>query len=341
MEEKAPLRGNRLAFIYFLTKAFNMPIIDFPLEQLKVYKPPLTRRSDFKRFWDENVKLADEQPLNHVLKKIEYPVKKLEAYLLSFEGFMDKTPITCWFLKPVGRGPFPALLIPHGYGWHRGTVSDYLGWVFQDIVVLAIDIRGQFGDTPDFAKYPSGSITGYMTKGILDKNTYYYRYVYMDCLRALKVLYQMDCVDENRVGVTGASQGGGLTLVVSALGSKIALSMPEIPFLCHFERAVEVAASDPYLEIPRYLKMHPDKSEKVFETLSYFDAMNFAPDINCPILMSVGLTDTVCPPSTIFAAFNHLASKTKELAIYPGMGHECLSVHREKMIEWVSKHLLQ
>lgn len=89
----------------------------------------------------------------------------------------------------------------------------------------------------------------------------------------------------------------------------------------------------PYLEVARYLKTRSDKVEKVFETLSYFDAMNFAPDINCPILMSVGLVDIICPPSTIFATFNHISSKEKELAIYHGMGHESTNVHQEKKIE--------
>jgi len=316
-----------------------MPIIDLPLEQLRVYKPPLTRRSDFQAFWNDNKKLSEEQALNPVLKRLEYPVKKLEAYLLSFDGFSDKTPIKSWFIKPLGNGPFPALLVLHGYGGNRGNISDYLGWILQGLAVLAIDIRGQSGDTPDFAKYPSGSVTGYMTKGILDKNSYYYRHVYMDCVRAFKVLSEREDIDEDRIGVTGASQGGGLTLVTSALGGKVSLSLPEIPFLCHFERAVEVAASDPYLEISRYLKTHPNQVGKVFDTLSYFDAMNFAPEIKCPILMSVGLVDTVCPPSTIFATFNHIASQNKELSVYPGMGHECLSVHKEKMIEWVAKYL--
>jgi cephalosporin-C deacetylase len=317
-----------------------MPIVDLPLEELKVYKPPLTRRSDFQSFWNHNRKLSEEQPLNAVFKRLEYPVKRLEAFLVSFDGFIDKTPIVSWFLKPVGEGPFPALLVLHGYGGNRGTVSDYLNWILQGVAVMAIDVRGQFGDTPDFAKYPSGSITGHMTKGILDKETYYYRYVYMDCLRGLRVLCEREDVDEERIGVTGASQGGGLTLIVSAMG-EVSLSLPEIPFLCHFERAVEVAASDPYLEISRYLKTHPESVEKVFEILSYFDAMNFAPDIKCPVLMSVGLLDTVCPPSTIFATFNHTASGIKELAVYPGMGHESHNVHREKKIQWVDKYLLR
>lgn len=318
-----------------------MPIIDLSLEQLKNYKPPLTRRSDFESFWKENIKLSEEQPLNPVLKKMEYPVKKIETYRLIFNGFIDKTPVYAWFIKPVGKGPFPALLYFHGYGSNRGVVSEYLMWALQGLVVLSIDIRGQSGETPDYARYPSGSIIGHMTKGILDKNTYYYRYVYMDCFRALKILAEMDCVVRNKIGVMGMSQGGGLTIITTALNGSVALALSEEPFLCHFERAVEVTTTDPYLEISKYLKTHPNDFEKVFETLSYFDAMNFAPDIKCPILMSVGLLDVTCPPSTVFATFNHIASKNKELAIYYGAGHEYINVHREKNMEWIVKYLLE
>ncbi|MGQ9479434.1 MAG: acetylxylan esterase [Thermoproteota archaeon] len=317
-----------------------MPIIDLPLEQLKTYKPSLTKRRDFEKFWEENLRISEEQPLNPVYRKVEYPVRRIEAYRLVFEGFIDKTPVNAWLLKPADYGSFPALLVLHGYGSSRGTISDHLTWALQGIMVLAMDVRGQGGDTPDFARYSSGSITGHMTKGILDNNEYYYRYVYMDCMRALRILEDRSDVDKDRIGVTGASQGGGLTLVTTALSKKVSLSLPEIPFLCHFERAVEVAATDPYLEIARYLKTHPDRFEKVFETLSYFDAINFAPEIKCPILMSVGLQDVVCPPSTIFAVFNHLPSVEKELAIYHGMGHECINVHQESKLEWIYKYLL-
>ncbi|MEM2737338.1 MAG: acetylxylan esterase, partial [Thermoproteota archaeon] len=165
--------------------------------------------------------------------------------------------------------------------------------------------------------------------------------VYMDCFRASKLLTEMECVMNDRIGVMGMSQGGGLTLVTVALNGKMALALSEEPFLCHFERAVEVTTTDPYLEISRYLKTRPNDFEKVFETLSYFDAMNFAPDIKCPILMSVGLFDVTCPPSTVFATFNHIASKNKELAIYHGAGHEYINVHREKNVEWVVKYLLE
>jgi len=318
-----------------------MPIVDLPLKELKVYKPPLTKRKDFLKFWKENVRLSREQPLNPKVEGVSYPVRRVKVQSVTFDGFMDGTPISAWHLRPSGRGPFPYMLFLHGYGGNRGSVSDYLGWVLQGYSVMAVDVRGQSGDTPDFARYPSGSITGNMTKGILDKSNYYYRYVYMDCLRALDLLLEMDDVKAKGVGVTGASQGGGLTIVVSALDGRVTLSMPEVPYLCQFERAVEVASQGPYLEILNFIRAYPDDADGAYETLSYFDAMNFAPDLRCPTLVSVGLIDTVCPASTIFSTYNHMAAKVKELAIYPGMGHESLNVHQEKRISWSAKYLLK
>jgi len=317
-----------------------MPIVDLPLEQLRGYKPPLTRRGDFSRFWEENMRASREQPLNARVEEVAYPVKRLRVFRLTFDGFMDRTPIGAWLLRPEEDGPLPAILFFHGYGGNRGHVSDYLGWVLQGYLVMAIDIRGQSGESPDFARYPSGSLTGNMTKGILDKNSYYYRYVYMDCVRALEVLFETEDVAHDRVGVTGVSQGGGLSLVAFALDKRVALSLPEVPYLCHFERAVEVATEGPYLEILGFMKTHPDEVEAVRETLSYFDAMNFATEIDRPILMSVGLIDTICPASTVFATFNHITSNEKELAIYHGMGHESLGVHHEKKVRWAAAHLL-
>jgi len=318
-----------------------MPIVDLPLEQLKAYKPPLTRRKDFLKFWKENIRLSKEQPLNPKIKKVNYPVKRAEAYSLTFDGFLDRSPINAWFIKPREKGQLPSLLFFHGYGGNKGQVSDYLGWALQGYAVMAVDVRGQSGESPDLARYPSGNILGNMTKGMLDKSDYYYRFAYMDCLRALELFMERDEVRKERVGVTGVSQGGGLSLVVSALDKRVSLTMPEVPYLCQFERAIDVASQGPYLEILNYVKMNPESAEKAYETLSYFDAMNFAPEIKCPALVSVGLIDTVCPASTIFSTFNHMTAKEKELSVYPGMGHESLNIHQEKKISWTVKYLLK
>ena len=95
-----------------------------------------------------------------------------------------------------------------------------------------------------------------------------------------------------------------------------------MPFLCHFRRSAEITPRDPFPEISRYLAVHRDQAERVFETLSYFDGVNFARHIAAPALFSVALMDDVVMPSTVFAAFNSLASDDAEIEVYGFNGHE-------------------
>jgi cephalosporin-C deacetylase len=129
-------------------------------------------------------------------------------------------------------------------------------------------------------------------------------------------------VDAARVAVTGGSQGGGLALAAAGLAPDVAAAMPDVPFLCHYRRATEITAANPYEEISKYLAIHRDHEERVFRTLSYFDGVNFAPRIRARTLVSVGLMDEICPPSTVMAAYNHLGCQEKSLSVYRYNHHE-------------------
>jgi cephalosporin-C deacetylase len=96
----------------------------------------------------------------------------------------------------------------------------------------------------------------------------------------------------------------------------------DVPFLCDFPRAVQLATSPPYTEIATYLRRHPDLEETAYRALSYFDAANLARKITCPAVVTVGLWDVICPPSTIFGTFKRLSSVDKELMVFPYHGHE-------------------
>lgn len=100
-------------------------------------------------------------------------------------------------------------------------------------------VRGQ-GGSEDTSVTPGGHALGWMTKGILSKDTYYYRGVYLDAVRALEVIQSFPEVDEHRIGVIGGSQG-----CVSDCGRKFS-DIPKVvaadyPYLSNFERAVDVA----------------------------------------------------------------------------------------------------
>ena len=128
-------------------------------------------------------------------------------------------------------------------------------------------------------------------------------------------------MDAKQIAVTGGSQGGGITIAAAGLVPGVAAAMPDVPFLCHYRRATELVDTYPYKEIADYCHIHRDKVETVFSTLSYFDGINFAVRAKAKTLFSTGLMDQVCPPSTVFAAYNHWAGE-KDIKVYPYNGHE-------------------
>jgi cephalosporin-C deacetylase len=304
-------------------------IVDKPLSELEGYQPPLTAQPDFDAFWQKTLAESAAQPLNASVEEHPYPVERVTVYKVRYDGFgPGGTSVAGWYIVPKEKyrmivdGRTPTLVHYHGYSGSKGLPGDYLAWALQGYNVFAVDTRGQNGDTPDNYAYPSGSIVGCMTKGILDPSTYYYRYAYMDCVRAVDFVRSQPEV--GAVAVTGVSQGGGLTLAVAALAQNLGIvaAMPDVPFLCHFRRSVEIFGDGPYQELVQYWRSHPYQIEDCYRTLSYFDGMNFAPRITCSLLLSVGLLDTVCPPSTGFAVYNHLASEEKVIKVYPCNGHE-------------------
>jgi cephalosporin-C deacetylase len=91
--------------------------------------------------------------------------------------------------------------------------------------------------------------------------------------------------------------------------------------MCHWRRATEIIDTDPYHEVVRYCMIHRELADRVFRTLSYHDGLNFAARAKSPALFSVAMMDTICPPSTVFAAYNHYAGP-KKIEVYPFNGHE-------------------
>ena len=320
-------------------------LIDKPLAELELYKPSLTRQHDFDAFWAQTLNESTDQPLNATLEEVRYLVERITVYRVHYDGFGPATRIAGWYLVPKDQyrleseGRTPTIVQYHGYSGGKGVPGSYLHWALQGYCVFTVDTRGQTGDTPDNAHYSSGSFIGYMTKGIDHPSTYYYRYVYMDCVRAVDFL--RTCPEVGSIALTGGSQGGGLTLATAALARDkgVVAAMPDVPFLCHFERAVEVCLNGPYQELVNLWKMRPRAVQDHYRTLSYFDCMNLASRITCPILMSVALLDTMCPPSTGFAVYNHLTSTEREMRVYPYNEHEGGgAIHEEEKYRFVRKY---
>lgn len=303
-----------------------MPFFDMPLEQLQAYKPERSEPADFDAFWQTTLDEARTYPLNARFERVDYGLKLFETYDVTFNGYGGQ-PIKGWLTLPAGRGgKLPCVVEYLGYGGGRGFPINHLIWPSMGYAMLLMDTRGQGsawsnGDTPDLPDGANPSIPGFMTQGILDPKTYYYRRVFTDGVRAVEAARSHDAIDASRIAVTGGSQGGGITIAVSGLVPDVVASMPDVPFLCHYRRAVTMIGTAPYNEINRFLSTHRDKADRVWSTLDYFDGVNFAPRAKAYTLYSVGLMDQVCPPSTVYASYNYVTAP-KEIRVYPYNEHE-------------------
>jgi cephalosporin-C deacetylase len=208
-----------------------------------------------------------------------------------------------------------------------------------------MDTRGQggnwgHGDTGDVIPEGTGpSMNGVMTRGIFSPQTYYYRRVFTDAVRAVDVARSLPEVDASQIIAAGGSQGGGITLAVGGLVPDIQYIMPDVPFLCHYRRAIDLVNTLPYYEIARFLQVHYDQEETIFKTLSYFDGVNFATRAKASALFSVGLHDDICPPSTVYAAYNHYQGP-KEIRIWNFSDHRGGGPYQAiEQIKFLRQHL--
>jgi cephalosporin-C deacetylase len=302
-------------------------LFDLPLEQLETYLPTRNEPPDFDAFWQETLAQTRQFPLDARFERVDAGLKSIESYDVTYNGYGGQR-IKGWLQLPVNRsGMLPCIVEYIGYGGGRGFPTDWLLWSSAGYGHLIMDTRGQGsawrkGDTPDGE--PDGGnpqYPGFMTRGILDPRTYYYRRLMTDAVRAVETARAHPAIDATRIGLNGGSQGGGLGLAVSGLVPDVSLVMSDVPFLCHFRRAVEITDENPYAEIANYLHTQRDKADAVFGSLAYFDGMNFAVRARAQALISVGLMDEVCPPSTVFAAYNHYAGP-KEIRVWEFNRHE-------------------
>jgi cephalosporin-C deacetylase len=312
-----------------------MAYYDLPLNELEHYKPAREEPADFDSFWNQSLAETRAIALQPKFEAYDAGLSLMEVFDLTFQGYGGQS-IKGWFIVPAHvSGPLPCVVEYIGYGGGRDFPTSWLLYPAAGYATLVMDTRGQGstwsqGDTPDME--PEGSNPqhpGFMTRGILDPKTYYYRRVFCDAVRAVETARTHPLVDPDRIIVTGGSQGGGIALAVAGLDRSIKACLPDVPFLCHFRRAVTLVDSDPYAEIVRFGKAQRGKVDRVWQTLAYFDGMNFASRASAPALFSVGLMDDICPPSTVFAAFNHYAGK-KEIKVYEFNQHDGGGEHHQQ-----------
>ena len=289
---------------------------------------------DLDDFWENVLAETARVPLD--AEAFPDPLRStedIEVYEVFFTS-LDRVRIAGWYAVPRGRTGLPGLLQVPGYQMEPPVPKN---WARKGYAAFSVAPRGKLRSNRQFNPgYP-----GLLTYGIVDRNTYSYRGFYMDACRSLDFLLSRGEVDGSRIGVTGHSQGGGLTVTTAALRPEVVKAAAAgAPYLCGFIDAIGLTDSYPYQEIADYLRMNPGSRPQVEETLAYFDGISLAPRIRCPIVVSVGLQDSTCPPETGYAMFNAIGSASKRMYAYDGHGHDANQHEHDAIVDaFLAEHL--
>ena len=303
-----------------------MPLIDMPLDDLRKYQGTTPCPVDFDTFWDDA--LAEMRAVDPQIELIPaaFLAPGVECFDLYFTGVRGAR-IHAKYLRPAAsHGTHPAVVQFHGYTGDSGPWLDKLEYVSMGFSVAALDCRGQGGRSQDVGGVLGTTFRGHMIRGLDDRpENMLMRHIYLDTAQLAGIVMGMPEVDESRVAAMGGSQGGGLTLACASLEPRISRLAPRCPFLCDYRRVWEMdLAKDAYEEIRTYFRQFDPRHERedeIFTQLGYIDVQHLTRRIGGRVLWALGLMDTICPPSTQFAAYNKI-STDKEMVIYPDFGHE-------------------
>ncbi|MDD5729086.1 MAG: acetylxylan esterase [Victivallales bacterium] len=311
---------------------------EIPLEELKNYRGVNPKPDDFDEFWDKSLAELDAIDPQVELVPAEFKVPYADCFHLYFTGTRGAR-VYAKYLRPKNvKTPHPGLLEFHGYYANSGTWVKNLSYLAAGFSVMSLDCRGQGGLSEDKGGVKGNTLKGHIIRGLDDSpEKLYYRNVFLDTAMLARIMMSREEVDAAKVAAFGGSQGGGLALACVALEPRINRVFSIYPFLCDYKRVWEMQLDvEAYGELREYFRWFDPRHEReteIFTKLGYIDVQHLAPRIRSKVKMAVGLIDTVCPPSTQFAAYNKIRSE-KDLVIYPDFGHEYLKGIEDIIFPW-------
>lgn len=296
-------------------------------------QPTAVKPDDFETFWRGQMEALAGLASNPRVVPINPPGEKVDLYKIALNHF-DGARIHGYLAKPHGDGPFPAILrLPEAGVKSVGPATE-VRHAKDGFLAMCINAHDLDNELPAarYLKLSKGELRDYQVRGREDRATYYFRNVFLSCIRAVDYLASRPDWDGQHMIVQGSSQGGAMALVTAALDPRVTAVVAFAPAMCdHSGVAFNRPSGWPRL-VPRNENGKPDVN--ILKVSAYYDAVNFARMITVPVLFGVGLADTTCPPTTIFAAYNVLAGP-KQIDISPRTGHQRNASYDDVKKRWI------
>lgn len=289
----------------------------FDPEQIE---PTTTEPEDFAQFWKEAKDELADIPVDGKMTLLSDRCTSLvDVYHVSFQNYPENSRIYGILCVPKAEGQYPAVLRVPGAG-----VRPYYGDVEtaeKGAITLQIGIHGVpvILDDHVYDDLRFGALRGYNNFNLSDRDEYYYKRVYLGCVRAIDFIFSQDKFDGTNLAVAGGSQGGALSIVTAGLDDRVKWIVPYYPALCDLTGYVNGRAGG----WPHMFRNAEPKDPVVtaeIETSKYFDVVNFARHVQAEGYYSWGFNDNVCPPTSMYSAYNVIKAE-KQLFLAPETGH--------------------
>ncbi len=291
------------------------------------------RPDDFDEFWAEKVRELNAAPMNAILEPAASVEPLADYYKIQLDGFRG-TKIHGQLMRPRREGKFPALLIVQWAGVYAldpwwAALPAREGFLVLNISAhdLPIDERPEF-----YQAQAVGPLKNYTAIGRDDREKNYFLRMYLSAYRAADYLTQRPDWDGHNLVVSGTSQGGLQTIMLAGLYSRVTAAMANVPAGCD-QSGILVGNACGWPALAMWLK--GEEQKRILDVSRYFDCMNFAPRIKCPLLVSAGMIDETCPPSGIFATVNQTKGP-REIVVLPLSDHQGKNQAQKPMMDRMS-----
>jgi len=280
---------------------------------------PQNKKDDFESFWKNAVSNLRSIPLEIERKKLDLPYKTFDTYQITFNTH-DNTKVNAYFCVPCGSEgkKLPCVVRFPGGGGLFGIDTEIMA---LGLCCFSVDVRSQGGksyDKADYAMADDYRNFGILTHGLLNKDNFYMKNIYLDAVRAVDVASSLPEVDSGKIVAYGQSQGGALS-IAAALGGKLLKIYPTVPSYSCLIKRVE-AASGVFGAVNQHLMNHPADTDAAFDTLSYFDINNLVSLLDTPADFFLGLADPICLPEFVYSPYYH-AKCEKKIFLSPFTPH--------------------
>ncbi|MFV0390430.1 MAG: acetylxylan esterase [Paludibacteraceae bacterium] len=288
---------------------------------------------DFVQFWEDAKTQATKVPMDIKMTLVpEKCTEKVDVYHVNVQSYEYGTRLYGMLCVPRKEGKYPAILRLPGAGIrpYYGSVADAeKGYVIFEIGIhgIPVNLTGVI-----YSNLYQGALKDYHTFNLENKDKYYYKRVYLGCVRAIDFIYSLPQFDGENLITLGGSQGGALSIVTAALDSRVKGLVAFYPALCDLTGYLYNRAGG----WPHMFRNSVNNTSEKIETAMYYDVVNFARQLKVPGFYSCGYNDMVCPPTTTFSAFNSIHA-SKEFCIMENTAHFAYPEQWSDAWSWITR----